>query len=243
MAGPTTSSQYDQLTASIKKTIDDQNAMFTSLQSANNGAFLANKQAYQIEQGLTDVKSQRDDVWNYLQGKYKENTKLRAFLFEKQVATKKQLDAQAKELAYLHAQLTDTSTKFDTSSRSVKNEIYTYNRYAYFAYLYKLLITIQLLLILVLVLCLYDIIPFVAGFIIVVGVFFITALYLVYYIYYNNQNRDLFDWDKYYIAAPGQSAGSQCVPVVSAETKELNKLAANANTLLAKYINPPPSES
>jgi len=186
---------YDQMTANIRKTIDDQNNIYNAIQQANDSSFSSNRKTYQIQQGVTDVKSQRDEIWQFLQDKYDENTKLRNFLFQKDLSNKVELDSQTKELDYLRNELNRSQTNFDTSARNIQNEMYNHNRYEYFFKLYHILFTTQIFIIIILLLVYYDIIPQFIGLLLVLGVLFIICLYIVYYVYYNNNNRNSFEWD------------------------------------------------
>jgi hypothetical protein len=229
---------FDAMTANIKKTIDDQNNMYNTLKSASDSTFTENRKTYNIEQGISDVKTRREEIWRFLQDKYNENTKLRKFLFEKDLANKRELDAHTKELDYLKNELSKTNTQYDTSSRNIQNEMYNRNRYLYMFHLYKLLILVQLLILIIVIICSYEYLSNIITMIIISIILFISALYIIYYVYFNNNNRNSFDWNKFYYGDPSVSGtGQQCSPVVSAEGQELKDLAANADSILSKYIS------
>jgi hypothetical protein len=229
---------FDAMTDNIKKTIDDQNSMYNRLKSASDSTFTENRKTYNIEQGVSDVKTRREEIWRFLQDKYNENTKLRKYLFEKELANKRELEAHTKELDYLKSELSKTNTQYDTSTRNIQNEMYNQNRYIYMFHLYKLLILVQILLLIIVIICSYGYLSNMISMIIILVILFITVLYIIYYVYFNNNNRNSFDWNKFYYGEPNISGtGQQCSPVVSAEGQELKDLAANADTILNKYIS------
>jgi hypothetical protein len=228
---------FDAMTANIRKTIDDQNDMYNTLKSASNSSFASERKTYNINQGVNDAKSQRDEIWRFLQDKYNENTNLRKYLFEKDLANKRELESHEKELNYLKKNVADSNTQYDTSTRNIQNEMYNRNRYIYMFHLYKLLILVQFIIIIIILTRYYEAIPNIVSIIAVLAILFITVLYIIYYVYFNNNNRNSFDWNKFYYGEPNISGAGKCAPVVSAEEQELTALASNVDTILGKYID------
>jgi hypothetical protein len=229
---------FDAMTAIIRKTIDDQNNMFNAIQAASDASFSTNRKTYNITQGVSDVKTQRDEIWNFLQDKYNENTNLRKYLFEKELANKVELESHSKELDYLKKKVSEIDTTYDTTKRNIQNEMYNHSRYIYMFHLYKLLILIQFLIIIILAINLYGMLSSTITMIIIAVILFLSILYIIYYIYYNNYNRNSFEWDKFYYGEPVAPPDSNCSKTsVSAEEQDLQHLAANADAILSKYIS------
>lgn len=235
-AGNSDQIAFDAMTANIRKTIDDQNNMYNTLKSASNSSFTNERKTYNINQGVNDAKSQRDEIWRFLQDKYTENTNLRKYLFEKDLANKRELEAHEKELKYLTKKVEESNTQYDTSTRNIQNEMYNRNRYLYMYHLYKLLILVQFIIIIIILTRYYEAIPNIAAIITVLTILLITVLYIIYYVYFNNNNRNAFEWNKFYYGEPNISGAGKCAPVVSAEEQELKALASNVDTILGKYI-------
>ena len=169
---------------------------------------------------------------------YNAITNKRSALIQQDLNNKMELEAQAKELAYLQDQLTTMKTDYDTSSRKIQNEMYNRNYYEYYINLYKILSSIQIIIILALVAVYLGWLPKVITFFIVFLIVLGTTMFLIYYVYYNNSSRNSFEWDKYYFNGnpPTPNPNSQCaLPLVSAEAQQLHILEENADSILSQY--------
>ena len=89
MATPTRSSgdssDYQSLMSEIKITIDKNDTLFKQIQQSNYpnaGSYTSDLLNYKIDTQVTDLTKARQQIWDFLNKKYAENTKLRTYYFD-----------------------------------------------------------------------------------------------------------------------------------------------------------------
>jgi hypothetical protein len=78
------SSDYQTLMTEIKTTLDKNDALFKQIQQANYpnaGAYTSELLNYKIDTQVADLTKARKEIWDFLNKKYAENTKLRKYYF------------------------------------------------------------------------------------------------------------------------------------------------------------------
>ena len=69
--------EYDKLTKEIEETIEKQNNMYYELKNIDE----EDVQSANIDSTITDLQERRNNIMNFLEGKYNNNTELRKSLF------------------------------------------------------------------------------------------------------------------------------------------------------------------
>ena len=118
-SGPVTAtgsaSDYQVLLSEIKTTIDKNDALFRQIQQSNYpnaGSYTSDLIDYKIDTQVTDLTKARQEIWNFLNKKYAENTKLRTYYFDeirKADGHIKDLKSQEQNLYSLSSHRSDTS--------------------------------------------------------------------------------------------------------------------------------------
>ena len=155
-------SDYQTLISEIKTTIDKNDALFKKLQQSNYpnaGSYNSDLLNYKIDTQVTDLTKARQEIWDFLNKKYAENTKLRTYYFDEI----RKADEHIKDLNEQQQTLIDSiqgkQLKSSTSDESIKNEKYNYNKMEYYLFLYKILVFVQIAILAIITLCITDIIP------------------------------------------------------------------------------------
>jgi hypothetical protein len=225
--------EYNKLTKEIQETIVKQDELYTKMKG-DTDAFIQEKKEFKLNRKIDNLKNHRNEVWNYLKDKYNENTRLRKFYFDKMDENKKTLQQQESEIKYLQDKLKEKKTESTTLQKNVNWEKYKTDRYNYYFFLYKIICVVLLLNLLLLVCNYYDMLGKQAA---IYGVAVLTLCllsYVVYYVYLNNLNRSNQDWDKIDVEPPEDADGGNCVPYVSEEEKEIEKIKRLADSKLDK---------
>jgi cation transport ATPase len=229
--------EYQKLTDTIKNTIKKQDELYRNLQSESSATFITDSNKYKLDSAVGNLADQRNKIWNYLQNKYEENTKLRKYYFDKTSKNKKTLDTQKKEIAFLENKLEIAGTDAETAQRNVKREIYEQKKYEYYIYLYRIILASLFAILITNALVMINMIDIWIGYIVSLCIVVVMLLYVVYYVYFNNINRDKFDWDKFLFPNISDNNAGNCIPYVSEEDKEIEKLDKLADSKIKEFQN------
>jgi hypothetical protein len=227
-------SDYQVLLSEIKTTIDKNDALFKKIQQSNYpnaGSYTSDLLNYKIDNQVTDLTKARQQIWDFLNKKYTENTKLRTYYFDEI----RKADGHITDLKSQEQDLIDSiqekQIKTSTASESIKNEKYNYNKTEYYLYLYKVLIFVQIAILAVITLCITGIIPRATCLIITVIFLLATAAFVGYYVFFVNIGRSAFSWSKFEHDNNLAVTGGQCSDSSSVSDSDKKKAAANAAVL------------
>lgn len=192
-------SSYETIISEIQATIENNDKMFQDLQKLRYDPakdYVTDLKNYRIDKEITDVTETRNEIWDVLDKKYKDNTRLRKFYFDEIVNLDIQLKKQYLELTDLIDKVSEHKTKNSTIDRSVDAHKYNINYYYYYKFMYNVLLLVQSIVFILLILGYLKKIPMntllVVIFIISIG----CLIFMLYYSFYKNLDRDKFYFDK-----------------------------------------------
>lgn len=195
-----TTTDYQLLMQEIKNTIDKTDAVFKEIQKSNYpdaGNYTSDLMNYKIDTQISDLTTARKQVWDFLNKKYIENTKLRAYFFDEL----RKIEEHISELESQRKDLIDKvklkNTQSTTSIENIKNEKYNFYKMEYYGFLYKLLAFIQICIIIILSLSYIHILPRFTGIFITIIILLGTVSFVAYYVYFVNIARSKFSWKRF----------------------------------------------
>ena len=206
-------SDYQILMTEIKTTIDKNDALFKQIQQSNYpnaGSYTSDLLNYKIDTKVTDLTEARQQIWDFLNKKYAENTKLRTYYFDEiRKADEHITDLSNQQQEYIDS-LQEKKISSSTANESIKNEKYNYNKMEYYLFLYKVLIFVQIAILAVITLCIIGLIPRATCLVITVIFLIATAAFVGYYVFFVNIGRNMFSWTKFDHDNSLSSKGNQC---------------------------------
>jgi hypothetical protein len=206
-------SDYQILMTEIKTTIDKNDALFKQIQQSNYpnaGSYTSDLIDYKIDTKVTDLTEARKQIWDFLNKKYAENTKLRTYYFDEiRKADEHITDLSNQQQEYIDS-LQEKKLTSSTANESIKNEKYNYNKMEYYLFLYKVLIFVQIAILAVITLCIIGLIPRATCLVITVIFLIATAAFVGYYVFFVNIGRNMFSWTKFDHDNNLASKGNQC---------------------------------
>lgn len=226
----TGSTDYQTLINEIKNTITKNDQLFQQIQQANYpnaGNYASDLLNYKIDTQVSDLTKVRQTVWDFVNKKYQENTKLRNFYFDEI----RKSDSHIADLNSQQQDLIDSIEKkrlqSTTSNESIKQQKYQFDKKNYYIFLYKLLAIVQTCILVCLALCLTGIIPRTTCLIITVIILLATLAFVGYYVFYVNIGRSEFSWSKFEHDNNIQSKGNQCLDSSGITPEAKHKAAAD----------------
>ena len=223
-------SDYQALLSEIKATINKNDALFKQIQQnnyPNAGSYTSDLLNYKIDTQVTDLTKARQEIWDFLNKKYAENTKLRTYYFDEI----RKVDSHISDLKSQEQELIDSiqekTIKTSTANESIKNEKYNYNKMEYYLFLYKILIYVQIAILAVITLCITGIIPRSTCLIITIILLIATAAFVGYYVFFVNIGRSMFSWAKFEHDNSLAVKDNQCSDASAASDAEKKKAAIN----------------
>ena len=209
----TSSNDYKNLLNEIKNTIDRNDILFKQIQQANYpnaGNYTSDLLNYKIDTQVSDLTRTRQTVWDFVNKKYQENSKLRSFYFNEI----RKADTHINEITEQQQELLDSIAKKQllntTSNTSIKQQKYILDKKTYYLFLYKLLSFIQIIILIFLILCITGIISRATCLIIIVIILLATLAFTGYYVFYVNIGRSAFSWGKFEHDNSIKSKDGQC---------------------------------
>lgn len=190
---------YDNLVNEIKNTIEKNNRLFQQIQQSNYpnaGNYQSDLINYKIDVKVNDLKNTRQEIWDFINKKYNENTKLKKFYFDEIRKADEFLKIQINDLQELQKQLTISRSNDSSTTEKIKQNKYEFYSQEYYKKLYIILIIVQVCIIIILYLSYLHFLPVSTGFIISLIIISLTLLYVIYYVFYNNIGRSKKSWHK-----------------------------------------------
>jgi len=227
----TDASDYQSLMSEIKITIDKNDSLFKQIQSTNYpnaGSYTSDLLNYKIDTEITDLTKARQQIWDFLNKKYAENTKLRTYYFDEIRKVDEHIQDLTSQQQEIVESVKDKNVKTDTSNEFIKNEIYNYNKMEYYLFLYKVLVYVQIALLIVITLCITGIIPKTTCLVITVILLIATAAFVGYYVFFVNIGRNMFSWAKFEHDNSIEVKASKCVDANKVSDAEKKKAEADA---------------
>lgn len=207
------SDDYQTLMSSIKSTIDKNDLLFRQIQQSNYpdaGTYTSDLINYKLDTQVTDLTAARKEIWDFLNKKYEENTKLRTYYFNEI----RKAEDHIVELNNMQQDLIDSieSSKVSTSTldKNIKNEKYYYNKMQYYLFLYKVLIFVQIAILIVFALCVTGMIPKTTCLVITIIILIATVAFVAYYVFFVNIGRSMFSWAKFEHDNTANVSSKQC---------------------------------
>jgi hypothetical protein len=232
---------YKNLIMDIDRTINENERLFKEMKNANydnSGNYESDLKNYKINKEVTNVNENRQQLWEALDKKYNDNTKLRKFYFSELVNLDIQLKKQNEQLNKLIEEVNKLETNSSTIQRNIKKDKYNMNKYIYFRTMYRVLIFIQLVCVVFLLIGLSDMIPKYTTLVIVFILLMACLGFMFYYAFIGRAGMDKFSWDRYAprdINRDGYGSGS-CNKVTSKPTiksDEQIKLEGEVDKIIA----------
>ena len=191
---------YEQLANEIQQTIDRHNNTFKlikSTQYSDSNSYESAFKDYKLNKEVDDVESQRKEIWEVLTKKYNENTKMRNFFYQEMKNIDLQLMKQESTLEELLGNYQKLKQNNDTLATDLKHGKYNMQKNDYYMFMYKVLLFVQLVSIVLLIISVMGFINKNTCLIIVFILFIATIIFMLYYIYIANLDRNKFSWTKY----------------------------------------------
>jgi len=225
------SSDYKALMDEIKTTIDKNDLLFSQIQQSNYpnaGSYTSDLLNYKLNTQVSDLTKARQEIWDFLNKKYAENTKLRTYYFNEI----RKADDHIADLTSQQQEIIDSieskTIMSNTASESIKSEKYTYNKMQYYLFLYKVLLFVQLAILAVITLCITGIIPRATCLVITVILLVATIAFVGYYVFFVNIGRNAFSWPKFEHDNSIAANGNQCSDSSNVSDADKKKAAAAA---------------
>jgi hypothetical protein len=196
----TMENDYRNLAIEIQQTIDRHNNSFKQLKSSQYSDSRSYESAfnnYKISKEVEDVEDKRQEIWNILTKKYNENTKMRKFFYDEIKNVDIQLHHQQKELDELMGNYHKLKTQSDKLASQLKNGKYNMHKNDYYVFMYKVLLVVQSVVILLIILSMNGMMSKNTVLILVFIAFIACLIFMVYYIYIANLDRNKFSWTKF----------------------------------------------
>jgi hypothetical protein len=191
---------YKNLITDIDRTINENERLFKEMRETNYGKssdYESDLKDYKINKEVTNVNETRQQLWEALDKKYNDNTKLRKFYFNELVNLDLQLKKQNEQLKKLIDEVNTMETTNSTIIRNIKKDKYNMNKYVYFRTMYRVLIFIQLMCVVFLLIGLAEILPKYTMLVIVFILLLACLGFMFYYTFIGNAGRDKFSWDRF----------------------------------------------
>lgn len=226
-----TSSSYNTLLLEIKNTIDKNDQLFQQIQQANYpnaGNYQSDLLNYKIDMQTKDLVKARQTVWDFLNKKYQENTKLRNYYFNEIRKADEHIAQLEKQQQEFIDSIQKKKLQTSTANESIQFQKYQFDKKHYYLFLYKILIAIQAIILVVLALCLTGILPRATALVVIVIILIATVAFVGYYVFFVNIGRSAFSWTKFEHNNNIQSKGGQCVDTTGVSDTDKQKAAADA---------------
>ena len=225
------SSDYKILLDEITSTIDKNDILFKQIQQSNYpnaGSYFSDLTNFKIDKQVTDLIKARQQIWDFLNKKYSENTKLRTYYFDEiRKADEHIYDLTSQQQTIIDS-IQGKTVKSNTSIESIKNEKYNYNKMQYYLFLYKVLLFVQIAILAIITLCITGIIPRATCLAITVIILIATSAFVAYYIFFVNIGRSMFSWQKFEHDNNISVTSNQCSDTSNVSDADIKKAAADA---------------
>ena len=238
-------SDYQTLLTEIKTTINKNDELFKRIQQTNYpnaGSYTSDLLNYKIDTQVSDLTKARQDIWEFLNKKYAENTKLKSYYFEELRKVEEHIYDLNNQQQELIDSIQDKKVRDSTSNEFIKNEKYNYSKMEYYLFLYKILIFVQIAILAVITLCITGIIPRATCLVITVILLIAAAAFVGYYVFFVNIGRSMFSWSKFE-HDNSLAVKPQCSDSTTVSDSDKKKAVANAAVLAIIEKNKSTSQS
>ena len=231
------SADYQILMSEIQQTINKNDLLFKQIQQSNYpdaGSYSSDLLNYKINTQVTDLTTARQQIWEFLNKKYAENTKLRAYYFDELRKVEKHISDLTSQQNDIIDSIQGKELMTSTTSESIKQQKYLYEKMEYYQYLYKVILFVQIAILAVITLCITGIIPRATCLIITVILLIAAVAFVAYYVFFVNIGRSMFSWRKFEHDNSIANTDNQCVNKSTVSKSDMQK--ATADAAVAKLI-------
>jgi hypothetical protein len=197
---PSNASDYATLMSEIKTTINKNDALFKQIQQSNYpnaGSYTSDLLNYKIDTQVSDLTKARQEIWNFLNKKYAENTKLRNYYFDEIRKAEEHINDLNIQQQNLIDSIEEKEIKSTTANEFIRNEKYNFSKMEYYLFLYKILIIVLIAILIIITVCIIGYIPKATCLIITIIILIATAAFVGYYVFFVNIGRSMFSWSKF----------------------------------------------
>jgi hypothetical protein len=195
-----TSTEYKTLINEIKATIIKTDNLFKDIQETTHpdvGTYSSSLSNYKLNiSPNTTTDEARQKIWDFINKKYEENTKLRTYFFNELRKVEDQISILEKEKDEFKKSIKNKNTQYSTSHRTVNQNKYEISKLQYYQFMYKVLLFIQILIIFILTLFIFGLInkpiSIVFSLLLLIG----ATGFVIYYVFFTNISRSKMDWNK-----------------------------------------------
>jgi hypothetical protein len=232
-----TAGNYEILLNEIKQTIDKNDRLFQQIQQANYpnaGQYTSDLLNYKIDTQVSDLTKTRQTIWDFLNKKYQENTKLRSYYFDEIRKADEHISQLTKQKNDYINSIQRKQTETSTAAESIRHQKYEFEKKQYYLFLYKLLVLVQIIILAVITLCITNIIPISTALVIIVIILIATLGFVGYYVFYVNVGRNKFSWPKVDHTNDIKSSSKICD---SSNVSQEDKQKASVNSAVQAIID------
>ena len=240
VANDASTSDYTALMSEIQTTIDKNDAIFKQIQESNYpnaGSYKSDLLDYKIDTQVTDLTKARQQIWDFLNKKYEENTKLRTYYFDEIRKADEHIAELTKQQQDILDSVQEKNIKNNTSNEKIKNEKYNYSKMEYYIFLYKVLVAVQIIIVILIVLGIFNLIPRSTCLVITVILLIATVAFVAYYVFFVNIGRNKFSWSKFEHDNSIPATNVKCSSNVVSDTDKKKAAADEAVKALIKESN------
>lgn len=191
---------YKLLLGEIQFTITKNDSLFKQIQQSNYpnaGSYTSDLLNYKIDTQIENLTEARTQIWNFLNKKYTENTKLRTYYFDEIRKVDEHINELTKQKKILIESIQSKKNKSSTADQSIKHHKYIFNKMEYYLFLYKVLVILQIVILAIITLCFLGTIPRASCLIMVIIILIATLAFVGYYVFMVNIGRSFFNWNKF----------------------------------------------
>ena len=225
------SADYQTLMTEIQQTINKNDLLFKQIQQSNYpdaGTYSSDLLNYKINTKVTDLTDARKQIWDFLNKKYAENTKLRAYYFDELRKVEQHINELTNQQNDIIDSIQGKELMTSTTSESIKQQKYMYEKMEYYQYLYKVILFVQIAILAVITLCITGIIPRATCLIITVILLIAAVAFVAYYVFFVNIGRSMFSWTKFEHDNSIANTANQCVNKSTVSKSDMQKATADA---------------
>ena len=228
---------YEILLNEIKQTIDKNDRLFQQIQQANYpnaGQYTSDLLNYKIDTQVKDLTKTRQTIWDFLNKKYQENTKLRSYYFDEIRKADEHIGQLKKQENDIISSIQGKQIETSTANESIRHQKYEFEKKQYYLFLYKILVLVQIIILAVIALCITNIIPVSTALIIIIIILIATLGFVGYYVFYVNVGRNKLSWPKFDHSNDIKTSGKICD---NSNVSQEDKQKASVNSAVQSIID------
>jgi hypothetical protein len=233
----TQNSDYQKLIEEIQNTISKNDQLFKQIQESNYpnaGSYQSDLVNYKIDNQIKDLTQTRQQIWDFINKKYNENTNLKRFYFDENRKADDFIKQQMQDFTEINSLVQSGESKSSVAYEKLNQLKYNIDRTRYYRRLYLILIAVQIIMVIILALSLTNVIPKATSLIIVVLILVAALGFVIYYVFFVNIGRNKFAWHKF---DHNSSIGSGSGPVVKSSSSLSDTAKSQIDTDLMSVVN------